>query len=265
MFAKTTSRFSFPSTNQRSRTRRNRRPKPIRGEQLENRQLLAVTDLAPFSLAGSSATHSQSNSQQGESEDDGLYSFFVARLDGLSGTIDQQILAGQNQLADAGLTNAKLLRSLGSEGLFLLRTTSEVRPDDLNQDLSRIPGYRYLQGADGNAETGELTRVIKGELKVNPLTFLSQTRADVGPFAPAPGEGTPLTPPTILGSFAGLDANVNPFLLSPPDPILAAGPDHVIEAVNVALRIYSKDGTVLETQLLDEFFAPSGCPARVIR
>ena len=114
------------------------------------------------------------------------------------------------------------------------------------------------------AQTGQLTRILKGEIKVNPLAFLNRTRADTGPLAPPTG-GSPLVPPTVLGSFAGLNANDNPLAISPPDTILAVGPNHVIEVVNVALRIFDKDGNVLATQSLDDFFAPLARLALVTR
>ncbi len=240
-----------------SRARRIRPLTSIRGERLEDRQLLAGTDLSSLS----SSSLSQTMWQRSDSGDDGLYSFFVARLDGLSGTVEQQIVEAQIRLLDAGVSNTELAGSLGSEGLYLLRTTEEVSRASLNEDLARVPGYKYLQGAEGDPQTGSLIGVYKGKLEVNPLSRLTSTRLNAGLLEPAYGVKSLASPPTVLDTFEGLNANDNPFLLSPPDPILAAGPEHVVEAVNNALRFYSKDGTVLATQSLDDFYAPLGVPS----
>jgi hypothetical protein len=63
-------------------------------------------------------------------------------------------------------------------------------------------------------------------------------------------------PSVNLGTtFAGLNFN-NTTAGEPPDPIAAAGPNHVVDLVNTAIRIYSKTGTILSTQQLPTFFAP---------
>jgi hypothetical protein len=219
--------------------------KPLTLERLEDRLVLSQllnNYQSPLSQVGSTG-----DEQSG-------FTFFVTRIDGLSGAIDQQIFAANERLVVAGLTDGKIVDSMGSQGLFLLRTTNEIDPDELNRDLSTVQGYEYLQAAEGNEHTGEVTRVLKGGLRVNPLVFLTRTRANGGPLSP-PG-AMPLVPPTILNSFEGLDADDNPFLLSPPDTIVAAGPGHVVEAVNIALRIFDKSGTMLSTQLLSDFFSP---------
>ena len=64
----------------------------------------------------------------------------------------------------------------------------------------------------------------------------------------------PLAAPPIGTSFEGLDYNDNPFGLTPPDPQIAVGPDHVFEMVNVTGRIYSKAGAVINTFTLRDFF-----------
>lgn len=61
--------------------------------------------------------------------------------------------------------------------------------------------------------------------------------------------------PTFQGGFDGLDSTHNPFPLTPPDPQLAVGPDHVVEFVNVTGRITDKDGIPLGPDfLLRDFF-----------
>src|SRR5439155_8167396 len=62
---------------------------------------------------------------------------------------------------------------------------------------------------------------------------------------------------TALGmTLDGLSSGDNSEGVSPPDTTLAVGPEHVVEATNLALRIYDKAGNVLRTQQFAVFFAP---------
>ncbi|MBI3358015.1 MAG: hypothetical protein HY037_00250 [Nitrospirae bacterium] len=64
---------------------------------------------------------------------------------------------------------------------------------------------------------------------------------------------------TVVQAFEGLDYGDNPFGLSPPEPTVAAGPDHVVEMVNITGRIFSKSGGLISTFFLNSFFnIPSG-------
>jgi hypothetical protein len=58
---------------------------------------------------------------------------------------------------------------------------------------------------------------------------------------------------TLGTNFAGLGFNDTAGYI-PPDTIAAAGPNHIVEAVNLHLRIYNKSGTILSTQSLGSFF-----------
>lgn len=58
--------------------------------------------------------------------------------------------------------------------------------------------------------------------------------------------------PALQGSFAG--NGVDDF--DPPDPILAAGPNHIISAVNTAFNIYNKNGQVVFSHTLKNWFSP---------
>jgi hypothetical protein len=60
---------------------------------------------------------------------------------------------------------------------------------------------------------------------------------------------------TLSSGFAGISFNDTTAQAEPPDPIAAAGPNHVVELVNSTLRIYDKAGNVLSTQQLPTFFA----------
>ena len=63
---------------------------------------------------------------------------------------------------------------------------------------------------------------------------------------------------SVLNQFAGMSIN-DTTLGEPPDTIVAAGPSHLVELVNTAIRIYSKsNGGVLSTRQLWSFFQPLG-------
>jgi hypothetical protein len=69
------------------------------------------------------------------------------------------------------------------------------------------------------------------------------------------------TPPDVSSlQFEGLDTDDNPFGdITPPDPQIAVGPDHVVEMVNITGRVFDKAGNILQTfDLADFFFVPEG-------
>jgi hypothetical protein len=67
----------------------------------------------------------------------------------------------------------------------------------------------------------------------------------------------PIAKPTIDGfAFGGPFTN-----LEPPDPWLAVGPDHIVQVVNVAMRITNRQGVTEEELSLAEFFELPGSPA----
>lgn len=62
--------------------------------------------------------------------------------------------------------------------------------------------------------------------------------------------------PVILKNFQGNLATG----FIPPDPIVAAGPDHVIGMVNSAFRVWDKNGTLLEVRDLNTWYANVASP-----
>lgn len=64
--------------------------------------------------------------------------------------------------------------------------------------------------------------------------------------------------PTIASSFAGLSNADTAAGLTPPDPQVAVGPDHVVEFVNTLGRVYNRTGSTIDTFALVDFF---GVPA----
>jgi len=60
--------------------------------------------------------------------------------------------------------------------------------------------------------------------------------------------------PGIEESFAGIGQGEIGLSASPPDTTLAVGPDHVVEAVNLAVRLMDRQGNTLAEQTLHEHF-----------
>ncbi|HMC66218.1 MAG TPA: hypothetical protein VKI65_14875, partial [Gemmataceae bacterium] len=62
----------------------------------------------------------------------------------------------------------------------------------------------------------------------------------------------------LLTNFACMGPGDTSCGCVPPDTIAAAGPNHVVEMINTAVRVYDKSGTVLSTQELSNLFGPLG-------
>lgn len=58
--------------------------------------------------------------------------------------------------------------------------------------------------------------------------------------------------PALLASFPGIPFNG----LIPPNPVISAGPQHLLALTNDAVRVLAKDGTVLRETTVSEFFSP---------
>ncbi len=86
-------------------------------------------------------------------------------------------------------------------------------------------------------------------------------RDRVSARGPVPG---PLTP-TLQRGFEGVNQDTNasltPFVSRPPDPDIAAGPNHIIQVENIVLRISTKDGATVSTTSLATWFSSvsAGC------
>lgn len=94
---------------------------------------------------------------------------------------------------------------------------------------------------------------------------MPRTSARSGPAAipeGSPAGPQPLSPPSILpGGFPGLESGDNPFATVPPDPQLAAGPNHLIEMINIVVAVYDKATGVEQDRFdLDNFFLSSPYP-----
>ncbi len=97
----------------------------------------------------------------------------------------------------------------------------------------------------------EVQALREAALQLQPSRNLSQTQPQgPGRQAPLPGVG-----------FEALEVNdcCGGGTSVPPDPEMAAGPNHLIAVVNVALEVYDKTGTSLTGPvLIDDFFADLG-------
>jgi HYDIN/CFA65/VesB-like, Ig-like domain len=83
----------------------------------------------------------------------------------------------------------------------------------------------------------------------NPATWLTQRAAGTSALAGVPAAQTPLqtvlSPPTLGTNFAGINQPNSDCGCEPPDTNAAAGPDQVVEVVNLALQIFDKSGNPL--------------------
>src|SRR5436853_6503402 len=76
---------------------------------------------------------------------------------------------------------------------------------------------------------------------------------------PIPGDSGALAP-SVTVNFAGLNrpaAANHGFVFVPPDTTSAKSPNHVIEATNSAVRLFTPAGTILATADLNTFFVAS--------
>jgi putative cell wall-binding protein len=89
-----------------------------------------------------------------------------------------------------------------------------------------------------------------------PLTAGVATATEVpgGPSAPFTSIGFPGMNDTVDGFVPGCGGAPRP-CLEPPDPWVAAGPSHIVQVVNVALRVTDRVGSGATTMALSNFFA----------
>jgi len=75
-------------------------------------------------------------------------------------------------------------------------------------------------------------------------------------FAPLLGPAAPSLSTTFSSTdFDDNATNTGGYLFIPADPIAAAGPNHVLNVVNVTLRVHDKSGSLLADTALDDFFS----------
>ena len=108
-------------------------------------------------------------------------------------------------------------------------------PQSSAPDLSRKP--RRPEAAVGRSGIAQSAPAVTGTVVIDPT-------GGPAPRAPTSGGAT----------FAGLGSTSNTLGYRPPDPILAVGPNQIIEMTNVNGRIFDKAGATLSTFSLASFF-----------
>lgn len=164
---------------------------------------------------------------------------------------------------------------LALSGLLLTPGARAGNPED-------PPGTIEANGGEGVAQdVGRVAMVAVSSLPAPSATGVSGEPVEVHPpLTPAAGgkeaadsvappsgvsvpvargpEGlspSPLSHLTFTQSFDGLAYTDNSIGWRPPDPMVAAGPDHVFEVVNTMGRIWTKTGVTVTTFPLSTFFA----------
>jgi hypothetical protein len=166
-------------------------------------------------------------------------------------------------------TNMKRLRYIGVAVLIAGPLIVQT-----NQGAHAAGGGRLISA--GSVTLSSLTGTAGSDVIANP-----EFHAEEGDEGDAP-EPTPGPAPRVRNAqvnaagaevgltFQGINhrdqrlaRNGTQFSLEPPDQALCVGPDHVVESVNDALRVYTKDGVpVTPTLALSQFF---GYPPSFVR
>ncbi len=185
-----------------------------------------------------------------------------------------------------GLALAALLLTLPVAGCSL--ATRGERPSSVGPErpvAHRTPGAPTAERAEGERTllpTAVPARVVEIEathrslgetppgliLAEPPREGHERQQRKVPPRTPDAAETAAARAPAVtessalVSSFESTDFDDNGtqtgFLFIPPDPMGAAGPNHVVNAVNVLLRIHAKDGTLQAEMSLADFFADLG-------
>ncbi|HVS16362.1 MAG TPA: hypothetical protein VMV46_20805 [Thermoanaerobaculia bacterium] len=133
------------------------------------------------------------------------------------------------------------------------------------------PTYQQGRSARDLAERGVEMRVMDPPVprqRARPMGEAAPPRVTGGvgervagaAAAPEPaGAPTPAAPPALATSFTSVDFGTNiaqtNFAFIPADPIAAAGPNHVVNVVNVTIAFHQKNGTLDFVDDLQSFFA----------
>lgn len=140
---------------------------------------------------------------------------------------------------------------------------SAEKAESAGPGLRTFPTRLPRTGAAGSV-------VVPVRSAIDPARLQELKRQHVVPQAPIVRDQTPPTQsgptlqpklPTLQLGFNGLNENDNlasGFLQRPPDPVIAAGPAHVVSMVNSQVRISAKDGTTVSTTSLYTWFSPFG-------
>ena len=135
-------------------------------------------------------------------------------------------------------------------------------PSDPNRTPSPDRSFRHVDLAALPAATGFQAAAPDTRLPAPP-SFGPKGPDVQGGGPPLPVESTSNGDPAVTQAtaFDGLVMFERPATsLEPPDPWVAAGPDHVMQAVNTTFRITDRSGHPLETVDMFDFFGLSSIP-----
>lgn len=163
--------------------------------------------------------------------------FLIARQGNLTADSSGRADALANVMAPAGLP-------AGQNGDLPESTTSVAEPVT-SIPLRDMPAGEYAPQLDWYQLwlDGELDLEFDGIPPALRATLLEEAlNLPASTYNPASGG-----PPTLIDSFDSINSNdcCGGGVLTPPDPEMAAGPNHVIAVVNAALEIYDKNGVSL--------------------
>ena len=134
----------------------------------------------------------------------------------------------------------------------------------------KSPNYAPTQRVVRSRGAVNLTELAKKPNKTRPtvkLPFLTpRSTTDGGATSRAASGIGPLVPSQFTGKNArdGIEESTLPGLsqigtIEPPDPFVAVGPDHVVETVNLQIRVQRRQGEQAATENLADFFElPAG-------
>lgn len=133
--------------------------------------------------------------------------------------------------------------------------------------LLSLAAVLWVTLAASGAFAADLEPSVTPVPSIDPADFNNPVpdNAPVGPIAdregPLPAPPPISGAPSLLTSFDGntIDTSIpltGGYLFIPPDPIGAAGIDHVVSVTNVVMEFRTKTGVLTSQQLLRTFFAP---------
>ena len=184
----------------------------------------------------------------------------------------------RSRLLTFSLTFGLILAVVGSLFLVLPRPASRARAQDRAQAKLAAQGSQAIRFAV-SLPVNELPEAephdVTGELKSKPFDPIGKRATLPGefpvneaaksedPVVQSAAVPAAIGPPTL--SFEGLgnihNAQLSGFIFFPPDPVGDVGPNHYVQMVNNAFRIYDKSGNPLTPpRRLSDLFAPLGPP-----
>ena len=113
-------------------------------------------------------------------------------------------------------------------------------------------GFLYMP----DAVTAEMDFAVKNPAPIGPPESAPRERAEQREFSLDFEPMAPLPQNTFEGINFDENGDITGFLIIPPDPIAAAGPDHIVSVVNSTVEWYTKTGVLqLSLSLENDFFS----------